>query len=131
MDAVEDNNDSSFIKKKDNWNGRPSCSFSKSNSPLNSALMESVNGQNLTVKTTQNYDVNSEEMQTNGTILVNLEIGDKILEKIPIKSGCLLQDLAEEFAENETIQVAYFLNERIKKGGEFCDVTDAQGMYYV
>ncbi|KXJ30037.1 hypothetical protein AC249_AIPGENE3131 [Exaiptasia diaphana] len=126
MDVVEDNTDSSFIKKKDNWNGRPSCSFGKSNSPLNSALMERINGQSVVPKNTKNHDFNSEEMRTNDTILVNLEIGDKIFENIPIKSGCLLQDLAEEFAENEAIQVAYFLNERIKKGGELCDVNDAQ-----
>lgn len=126
MDGIQEKDQNSIIKKNENCNARPSCCFNKS--PLNSSSLENMNGDIGHDNNTLNLDGYATEVVTAGdVILINLEIGEKKLENVAINSQCLLQDLAEELAENETIQVVYFLNETIKKGGGKCDVMDSQG----
>lgn len=120
----------SMIKKDSCDNIRSSCSMSKS--ALNSYSLGSSTSHSSQERNLVNVDGFATEVVTAAdVILLNIEIGEKKLENVPIDSQCLLQDLAEELAQNETIRVVYFLNETIKKGGAKCDAVDAQGKFLV
>lgn len=79
--------------------------------------------------TPNEIEQDAQETSEKNVFLIDLEIGSKSLQNVPVRSDCLLQDVAEELAKNEMVKVVYFLQEKIKKGGDNYDVSEAQGMF--
>lgn len=77
---------------------------------------------------TKEMQQDAPETSEKNSCLVNVQIGSKTIENVSVRGDCLLQDVAEELAENEMVRVVYFLQEKIKKGGNNCDASEAKGM---
>jgi hypothetical protein len=122
--SIRKQDESLDIKHENSWDSEADLRTIPVESNLNGNIL------NVIDNTCSGMDKGSKEPSTqNNVFIVDVEIGSKIIENVTIRAGCLLQDIAEELAENETVQVVYFLYEKIKKGGDNCDASEAQGMF--